>query len=527
MVTFRWLKRLRVVISLGFLFLIGFLFIDFAGTFSSTLYNGALYFQFIPSLLKFINLTTWIATGFIVVLVLNLLFGRVYCSFLCPLGTLQDISNYLSQKLKKKKRRKYSKPQNLVRYSFLIIPVVVFLFGSVLFFNLLDPYSNFGRIVSNLFKPIYFGLNNLTALILERQEIYSVKPVELKNISWLSLGYSVFIFGLVGYLSVKKGRLYCNTVCPVGTFLGIVSRVSLFKISLDKESCNSCGICANNCKANCINTKEKEVDFSRCVGCLDCLYVCPSSGVKFSLTKKNSKTTSILEPVSVDRRDFIKKSVLIPTALTALSRKSFAQGLIQKNKEGMIPIVRENPVTPPGSVTQLNFVESCTACTLCVSACPTQVLQPSFLEYGLAGMMQPRMDYKTSFCNFECVICSEVCPTGAIKPISLNDKKLTQLGKAKFVKENCVVYTDETACGACSEHCPTKAVNMVPYEKKPSITIPEVNDKICIGCGACEYACPTTPKSIYVEGNVEHVFAEKPKEVEVSEEDKEMEEFPF
>jgi formate hydrogenlyase subunit 6/NADH:ubiquinone oxidoreductase subunit I len=137
------------------------------------------------------------------------------------------------------------------------------------------------------------------------------------------------------------------------------------------------------------------------------------------------------------------------------------------------------------------------------------------------------MDYKTSFCNFECIICTEVCPTGALQPISLDDKKLTQLGKAKFVKENCVVYTDETACGACSEHCPTKAVNMVPYEKKPSITIPEVNDKICIGCGACEFACPTTPKSIYVEGNVEHVFAEKPKEVEVKEEDKELEEFPF
>jgi formate hydrogenlyase subunit 6/NADH:ubiquinone oxidoreductase subunit I len=140
-------------------------------------------------------------------------------------------------------------------------------------------------------------------------------------------------------------------------------------------------------------------------------------------------------------------------------------------------------------------------------------------------MMQPRMDYITSFCNFECIICSEVCPTGAIKPIDLETKKLTQLGKAKFVKENCVVYTDETACGACSEHCPTKAVNMIPYDKKPSITIPEVNDKICIGCGACEFACPTTPRSIYVEGNVEHVLAEKPKEQEI--EKQELEEFPF
>jgi NAD-dependent dihydropyrimidine dehydrogenase PreA subunit len=135
------------------------------------------------------------------------------------------------------------------------------------------------------------------------------------------------------------------------------------------------------------------------------------------------------------------------------------------------------------------------------------------------------MDFITSFCNFECIICTEICPTGAIKPLDLETKKLMQIGKSKFVKENCVVYTDETACGACSEHCPTKAVNMVPYEKKAGLMIPEVNEDICIGCGACEFACPTTPRSIYVEGNPVHVLAEKPKEKEL--EKQELEDFPF
>jgi ferredoxin len=135
------------------------------------------------------------------------------------------------------------------------------------------------------------------------------------------------------------------------------------------------------------------------------------------------------------------------------------------------------------------------------------------------------MDYITSFCNYECTLCGEVCPTGAILPLPPKEKKLVQLGKAQFVKENCVVYTRKTTCGACSEHCPSKAVNMVPYEGK--LTIPKVDDQICIGCGACEYACPTDPKSIYVEGNQLHLIAEKPKEVKIEDKIDYKEEFPF
>ncbi|HEY9115715.1 MAG TPA: 4Fe-4S dicluster domain-containing protein, partial [Bacteroidales bacterium] len=135
------------------------------------------------------------------------------------------------------------------------------------------------------------------------------------------------------------------------------------------------------------------------------------------------------------------------------------------------------------------------------------------------------MNYNASFCNFECIICSEVCPTGAILPIQPEIKKQTQIGKSYFIKENCVVYTHETACGACSEHCPTKAVNMVFYKDK--LTIPEVNNKICVGCGACEYACPTTPKSIYVDGQAVHPLAEKPEEKPIEDSTVPEEDFPF
>jgi NAD-dependent dihydropyrimidine dehydrogenase PreA subunit len=135
------------------------------------------------------------------------------------------------------------------------------------------------------------------------------------------------------------------------------------------------------------------------------------------------------------------------------------------------------------------------------------------------------MDYTTSYCNFDCVICGEVCPNGAILPVKLEKKKLTQLGQAKFIKDNCIVYTEKTDCGACSEHCPTKAVIMVPFE---GIRAPEVHDECCIGCGACEYACPVRPyKAIYVETNSVHQTAKKKEEVKIEKKVNYKEDFPF
>jgi ferredoxin len=192
--------------------------------------------------------------------------------------------------------------------------------------------------------------------------------------------------------------------------------------------------------------------------------------------------------------------------------------------QSTIPEKKTSPVSPPGSRSIERFNKICTGCSLCVSACPTKVLQPAFLEYGLIGVMQPHMDYRKGLCEFDCTLCSEVCPTGAIVPLTMEAKHTLQIGQVHFEKKNCIVETEKTDCGACSEHCPTKAVQMVPYGK---LFIPEVNQKICVGCGACEYACPTTPfKAIFVDGNPKHLAAEKPKTEKAKSALKEGE-FPF
>jgi ferredoxin-type protein NapF len=198
------------------------------------------------------------------------------------------------------------------------------------------------------------------------------------------------------------------------------------------------------------------------------------------------------------KREFIVKSVIFGLSLAGITRKTFPQ--TGETAPGNIPNDKKYPVAPPGAGSLDHFNAHCTSCHLCVTACPTGVLQPSLFEYGFKGMMQPHMDYSKEYCNYECTKCGDVCPTNAITRLSVDDKKLTQMGIVHLNLDKCVVMTDNTACGSCSEHCPTQAVTMIPYSE--GLTIPFIDTTYCIGCGACEYACPVTPyTAIYVDGN--------------------------
>lgn len=520
------LKKVRVVVSLIFLISVSALFMDYGNIIPLNFSGIILYLQFTPSLIKFINLFTVAGIGFIFVLILTILFGRVYCSSICPLGTLQDIISRISNRFKRNRKYRYTKPHSLLRYSILVATIVFYLTGSIFFVNLLDPYSNYGKVLSTFFRPAIIGINNLISSILEKLDIFWLYPYEFRGIETVALIYSLLFFGAVFYLSFKYGRLYCNTICPVGTLLGFLSKYSLFKIAIDKNSCKSCGICERVCKSNCIDSFKNgtlEIDFSRCVGCFNCLTVCPSDGVNFKRRQytENKNADTKAEPDKT-KREFILKSVVY---LIGLSGISFAQQKIVPKKLSKNPIYKKYPVSPPGSKSIEHFKNNCTACHLCVSACPTQVLQPSYLEYGFLGMLQPTMNYEKSFCNFDCNICTQICPTGAISILPLPEKKLKQIGKVNFIQDNCIVYTENTDCGACSEHCPTKAVFMVPYK---NLMAPKLNQDICIGCGACEHACPVRPyKAIYVDGNPVHLTAKKPEVKKIDQKVNYQEDFPF
>ncbi len=515
----KYLKKIRVVISLFFLLAVSILFLDLSFSIQSTFSEYPLYLQFIPSLLKFISVSTIAGFGFIIVIILTLLFGRVYCSSICPLGILQDVITYIRNKIKPIQFL-YSKSLTKTRYAFLFLSVISFLLGSVFALNLLDPYSNFGRILNNIVRPIAIAINNSVVFILESFNIYTLTPIEFKGIVLFPLFFSIAIFSLIIWLSFKYGRLYCNSICPVGTLLGLLAKISFFKIGIIEDNCIKCGDCEIACKSSCIDSEKEVVDFSRCVGCFNCLDVCPTIGISY-LPRYNYTNS---EKVNSDKRYFIKS---IAVLMLGSERLINAQQNIVKYKDSTKPVLRKFPTTPPGSISIANFTDNCTACHLCVASCPSQVLQPSFLEYGILGIMQPRMDFKTSYCDFDCVACTTVCPSGAILPQDVESKHIIQLGKTRFVKENCVVYSEKTDCGACAEHCPTKAVKM-ELDPEVNMKAPSITEDICIGCGACEFACPTKPyKAIYIESNEVHHVAQKPKEEKIDEKVDFTEEFPF
>lgn len=516
----RFLKKIRVSISVIFILAISLLYFDLSFSIQSAFSDYPLFLQFIPSLLSFISVISIAASGFIIVLLLTLLFGRVYCSTICPLGILQDIITFFRKKIKHINYFK-TEPFTITRYSLLFVTIISFLFGSSIALNLLDPFSNFGRILTNLFRPIAVIINNAFAFILELFDIYAIAPMEFTGVKLFPFLFSLVLFSAVLWLSYFYGRLYCNSICPVGTLLGYISKFSLLKIGIIESNCIECGDCETVCKSNCIESESKLVDFSRCVGCFNCFDVCPSIGISY----KARYTFSYEHEPDTDKRTFFKNIgiFLLGSKLVLKAQEK----IIEVYTENTVPVIRSSAVSPPGSLSIENFTDNCTACHLCVSSCPTQVLQPSFLEYGILGIMQPRMDYITGYCNYDCTICTEVCPSGAIHNTSIESKKLIQLGKAKFIKENCVVYTQKTDCGACAEHCPTKAVKM-ELDSEVNIKAPKIKEEICVGCGACEFACPTKPfKAIYVDGNSVHQIAEKPKEEKIEEIIDLKEEFPF
>lgn len=496
------LKAARVVVSLAFFGLTALVFLDLGNVIPPALTGGILYLQFVPSLLAFAHGVGLGAVGWLVVAALTVLFGRVYCSTICPLGTFQDMVGFSAGK----RRGFHFSPAGKHRYAILAATALLLLSGSGLLLNLLDPFSAFGRILADLVRPAVVVGNNLAAAALEQFGHYTVSRKQWASLTPVALGVAATTLAVVGWLAARRGRLYCNTICPLGAFLGLGARVSWLGLGIDHDRCTRCGRCEGVCKAECIDLEGRGIDAARCVACFNCLAVCPGGAVRFE--NRWRRAAAVREDQG--RRDFLLHSGVSLLGLAGLTQNN---ATIMQSRPTTIPEAVTGPVCPPGSVSVERFTSICTACHLCVSVCPSRVLSPSVLEFGPSGVMQPRLDFRASYCNYECTLCTQVCPTGAILPLPPEEKKRTQLGVARFIKGNCIVVTDNTACGACSEHCPTKAVRMVPYPNplgRP-LVIPEVHADYCVGCGACEHACPTKPfKAICVDGNAVHANSKKP-----------------
>ena len=493
------LRRIRLIVALVFFILITLLFLDFTGTLHAW-FGWLAKIQFLPAVLA-------LNVGVILLwVVLTLVFGLVYCSVICPFGVFQDVVSWFSGRRKKKKYRfSYSPAVSWLRYGVFGVFIIAMIAGIGSVVALLSPYSSYGRIVSNLFAPVYQWGNNVLAYFAERSDSYAFyeTSVWLKSLPTFIIAAGTFVVLVV--LAWRNGRTYCNTICPVGTVLGFFSRYSLFRPEIDAEKCTNCSLCSRRCKAACINYKDHRIDYSRCVTCMDCIDSCKHGAIsyKYRFGKKEIKETSETGNTNNARRSFLTGMglVLVSSAVKAQEKK--VDGGLAVILDKKVP-ARTTPLVPPGAKGIRNMRTHCTGCQLCVSVCPNQVLRPST---KLETLMQPEMSYERGYCRPECTKCSEVCPAGAILKLTPADKSATQIGHAVWVEKNCVPLRDKVECGNCARHCPTGAITMVPSDADDadSLKIPVVNVERCIGCGACENLCPARPFSaIYVEGHEQH-----------------------
>ncbi|MCQ2345231.1 MAG: 4Fe-4S binding protein [Paludibacteraceae bacterium] len=397
------------------------------------------------------------------IIVLTLLFGRVYCSVICPLGIMQDLFVWIGRKMHiRSQHYGYHKENKVLRYSILVLFVVLMVIPVTSFIaRLLEPYSLFGRIVTA------FSLHNLNAAF--------------------RVGAIAFI--LLGIWAQLRGREYCNTICPVGSFLGFISRWTIFRPVIDTDRCVNCGVCGHKCKAQCIDTANHQVDMSRCIGCYDCIGNCKEGAISISHLAHSAESKT-----DEGRRKCIGILGGLAIAGTVDAQRQKMDGGLAKIEKKQIP-VRHHPVRPAGSISEQHFTSHCTACQLCVSACPNQVLRPST---RLSDWLQPELQFDKNYCMITCNRCSEVCPTGAITKISKEDRTEIKIGHAVWIADNCLRVHDDIHCDSCIDHCPTGAVLQIGEDGKHIA----VDESRCIGCGKCEYYCPARPfAAIYVEGN--------------------------
>lgn len=471
----------------------------------------------------------------------TLLFGRVYCSMVCPMGIMQDIFARLprlSRRNRFKRSYRYKPADNKLRYTWLALVVASTLAGASIMLALFDPYGAFGRVMSYLVKPLVD----------------------------LSAGHEIAVGGLIGVAiagvtllavaitAMRNGRAICNTVCPVGATLSIFSRYSTMGFDINTDVCVNCGLCARVCKSKCIDPMGHTVDMSRCVVCFDCVDVCDHEAINYTYRRHRlsipmmmkvagpqtsagiaSPKASVAEARSKVAEPTPQKGMKMADAAGAISshrlseatvvpeavespvpekvpidrRKFLATGLMlaaapavawaDDKLKRIEPIVKEHEstpvsrgVTPPGITSRKAFLSKCIGCAACIDACPARVLQPSVHEYGIAHPLHPVKDYDTSYCRYSCTRCTEVCPTGALLPLTVEEKHRTRVGLAEVNVDACV------GCRLCVRRCPHDAIKM---EKVNGRRVAVVTPESCIGCGSCQYICPATPiKAIKVNG---------------------------
>jgi len=490
-----YLKQVRRLSQLICLIIFLFLFRQTEYTGSDTIpYAVNILFRLDPLVLATITLAqktfvTLLWPSFIII-GLTLLFGRCFCSWVCPLGTLIDGSGHFIKPGKAFVRLPY------LKYVILIIVLISSVFG-VQVLGFVDPFSLLVRGMVFSIDPI---INYLVSLVFD--SVYTMGPAVLSDyteplyeglktfvlpfkqsffyLSFLSFFLLIFIF----IMEVFGKRFWCRNLCPLGGLLALISRISIFK-RIPVKACKNCNLCETKCRMDAFD-KDHRFLFEECNLCMDCLEFCPDqiTDFKFSIPKNHGQ-------MNINRRQMMAAS-LTGLALPVLSRTS-----------AMSKMPYDDLIRPPGALPEIDFLASCVRCGECMKVCINNALQPLFLEKSLEGMFTPKLVPRLGYCEFNCTLCTQVCPTGALGRLNVKQKHAFVIGKAYFDTDKCLVYAQKKSCIVCEEHCPThdKAIKFNEIKTRDFqgnfivLKQPYVKEELCIGCGICEHICPVQGRS--------------------------------
>ncbi|MFP4446556.1 MAG: 4Fe-4S binding protein [Desulfosudaceae bacterium] len=493
-------RRLRQVSQVLFLLVFLFLFrqTDYAG--SDTIpWAVNVFFRWDPLVAAAVTLAERTIIPLLLpalaVIALTLVFGRIFCGWICPLGTLLDGSARVIKPVKT-----VSAHWRRAKYVILIVVLVSAALG-VQWVGFVDPFSILVRgltvavdpavneLLTGVFDTVYFHAPGWVVAVSEAvYDLFKAGLLPYKQ-SWFLLPFLSFaILAGVFALELLGRRFWCRNLCPLGALLGLVSRLSFFR-RVPLLACRGCQECRAKCRMNAFN-EDNRMMAEECNLCLDCLEYCPQQITAFRFSRPVNKA-----PVDLGRR-YLVGAGLAGLTLPFLSRINAAAAL----PAGTV-------IRPPGALPEEHFTRTCVRCGECLKVCIQNALHPVFLEQGLDGMFTPRLIPRLGYCEFNCTLCGQVCPTGAIARLSLAEKQSFVIGRAMIDKNRCLPFAEATPCIVCEEHCPThdKAIKFTRVRvtdhrgREVDLQQPHVIGELCIGCGICETRCPVAgPAAIRV-----------------------------
>lgn len=498
-----YIVRLRRLSQISFLALFFFLFFHTQDRFGANQlkYPLSSFFYFDPLVTISVFFSAHIFKKIfllsLITIILTLILGRVFCGWVCPLGTINQSISYLNKKLFRLKRYELYSDYQKIKY-LIFISLVILFFEGINLTGIFDPLSFLTRGITPVFQYISVRIFQFLQYLNTHLGIFShdkffywiqayVNYFQVHFFRYAAI--TSFVLAAVLILNLAISRFWCRLVCPLGGLLGFFSLPAILNLQ-QRKKCQDCLECTKNCEGACQPHRKGEWKKQECIYCWNCIVSCPEGNLQFSFNRKKD----------FQKLDLGRRQIIYSIGASVLSAPLLKLGIGTKRANSKL-------IRPPGAGEEDEFLKRCIRCSQCIKVCPSNFLHPSLLEANLYGIWTPYGIGSLGYCKYDCNLCGRVCPSAAIKNLDLKEKQKTKIGTAFVDRGRCLPYASGIPCTACYDNCPVpgKAIwlkEIVSYDRYNmpiTLQVPSVDLKKCIGCGSCEYVCPvTTLPAIYL-----------------------------